>query len=266
MKKEDYREAELLLKEIVDGCTKSFGPEDNRTLDSINNLAKIKFDQGDYSSASELWKSTEMFWKRRYAVLNLAETSLEKNSDSMLQHAVDLNNCALELRRCGLLDLAEESLRHALEIDEHEREVSDPKIPHRLMNLSTVLIMRDNLNEASDVLARAWRLLQNKQDVTRLRVLFLQLSIAKLRSESGAEFLGYLKMLLTGTPLQTSSNIASNWEIHYLLIYLHQRLLPDIYLFLNELIKVINDQTRITKLNDLKQWNDQEPLTIGVLE
>jgi hypothetical protein len=138
MKKEDFREAESLLKEIAEGCAKSFGPEDNRTLDAINNLAKIKFDQGDYGSASELWKSTEMFWKRRYAVLNLAEVSLENNSDSMMQHAVDLNNCALELRRCGLLEPAEECLRHALEIDEHEREGSDPKIPHRLMNLSTV--------------------------------------------------------------------------------------------------------------------------------
>ncbi len=99
-----------MLKEIVEGCTKSFGPEDNRTLEAIGNLAKIKFDQGDYSSASELWKSTGMFWERRYAVLNLAEASLENNSDSMKQHAVDLNNCALELRRCGLLELAEECL------------------------------------------------------------------------------------------------------------------------------------------------------------
>ncbi|HBC80346.1 MAG TPA: hypothetical protein DEO60_13125 [Bacteroidales bacterium] len=256
-KKEDYAKAESLLKEIVEGCTKSFGPEDNRTLEAIGNLAKIKFDKGDYNSASELWKSTGMIWERRYAVLKLAEASLGNNSDSMKQHAVDLNNCALELRRCSLLELAEECLRHALEIDVHEREMSDPKIPHRLMNLSTVLIMRDNLDEASDVLNRAWQLLQNKQDATSQRVLYLQLSIAELRSVSGGKYLGYLKKLLTGAPLKTFSNIATNWEIHYLLIYLHQKLPRDTFRFLNALIKVLNDPARITILNDFRQWNEQ---------
>jgi tetratricopeptide (TPR) repeat protein len=205
-----------------------------------------------------------MIWERRYAVLKLAEASLGNNSDSMKQHAVDLNNCALELRRCHLLELAEECLRHALEIDEHERELSDPKIPHRLMNLSTVLIMRDNLDEASEILDRAWRLLQNKQDVTSQRVLFLELSIAELHSVSGGKYLGYLKTLLTGAPLKTFSNIATNWEIHYLLIYLHQKLPQDTFEFLNALIKVLNDPARITILNDFRQWNEQEPLTLEV--
>jgi hypothetical protein len=126
--------------------------------------------------------------------------------------------------------------------------------------------MKDNLNEASDVLARAWRLLQNKPDVTSLRVLFLQFSIASLRSEPGGQFLGFLKGLFTGAPLKIFSNIASNWEIHYLLIYLHQKLPPDSFLLINELIKVLNDPTRITRLNDFKQWNDQKPLTIVILE
>jgi hypothetical protein len=160
--------------------------------------------------------------------------------------------------------LAEECLRHALEIDEHERELSDPKIPHRLMNLSTVLIMRDNLDEASEILDRAWRLLQNKQDVTSQRVLFLELSIAELHSVSGGKYLGYLKTLLTGAPLKTFSNIATNWEIHYLLIYLHQKLPQDTFEFLNALIKVLNDPARITILNDFRQWNEQEPMTLEV--
>ncbi len=148
----------------------------------------------------------------------------------------------------------------------HERELSDPKIPHRLMNLSTVLIMRDNLDEASDVLNRAWQLLQNKQDVTSQRVLYLQLSIAELRSVSGGKYLGYLKTLLSGAPLKSFSNIASNWEIHYLLIYLHQKLPSDTFRFLNALIKVLNDPARITILNDYRQWNGQEPLTLEVPE
>jgi tetratricopeptide (TPR) repeat protein len=178
------------------------------------------------------------------------KANITPNSGEMKQYAVDLNNCSLGLRQCGLLDIAELSSREALEVDEKEREESDPKIPHRLMNLSIVFIMEGKFEEALANIERASRLLVGKQDVTKIRILFLHYVLSCLKMEDGIELLQNIKIILKGTPLNAFSDIVTKWEIQYLLIYLHEKVSPDAYKLLNILIKVINDPAKVHLLDD----------------
>ena len=79
---------------------------------------------------------------------------LRSKSDDC-DRAINLNNRALKLRKQGELDVAESLLRQALAIDEKARGETHPKIPHRLNNLCTVLIIQGKLDEAKELLERA---------------------------------------------------------------------------------------------------------------
>ncbi|MBK6965761.1 MAG: hypothetical protein IPH20_18015 [Bacteroidales bacterium] len=152
-----------------------------------------------------------------------------------------------------MIDIAEQCSREALEIDEKEREESNPKIPHRLMNLSIVLIMKEKLEEASSNLCRASQLLVDKHDVTRIRVMFLQYVLLCLLKQDSDEFLQNLKVFLRGSPLNVYSDIVIKWDVQYFLVYLYQKLSIDTCKLLEALIKVINDPAKIEILDNFPQ-------------
>ncbi|MFH2057644.1 MAG: tetratricopeptide repeat protein [Pseudomonadota bacterium] len=69
--------------------------------------------------------------------------------------AVKFNELALIFRKQNRLMEAEDLLRQALSIEEMALPQDSPKIPHRLNNLTTVLVMQDKQEEAMDLNNRA---------------------------------------------------------------------------------------------------------------
>jgi hypothetical protein len=90
---------------------------------------------------------------------------------------------------------------------------SHPKIPHRLNNLCTVLIMQGKLDEAKVLLVRAWQLKSGQHDLTSARVLYVRLAVALLESEPKEIFVGQLKTLLALESLPDYADVVKVWDI-----------------------------------------------------
>lgn len=260
----DWEGAAALQSEFARGTAKRYGADHDRSLAALAALAPINEARGDFEAAAETWAATRPLWERQLAVLRAAEDGLPPGSEALRQHAVDLNNCALGLRQCGLTELAEECLRSALAIDEQERPADDPKIPHRLMNLGTVLMMRGRLDEADEVLARAGNLLAGRTDITGPRVLFLQYVAALLRSRSGDDILARFKARIAGPLLQAPSNIVVRWEIQYLLTHLRHEIPAGTMPFLERLVRAMNDHGQLPALDEFDAWRRLPPLPAPV--
>ncbi len=91
--------------------------------------------------------------------------------------AVHLNTLALDWRQIGRPYEAEMLLRQAREIEARVLSPDSETHPHRLNNLSTVLIMQGKLAESKGLLRRAWELMKGRHDTTSARILLSRLTI-----------------------------------------------------------------------------------------
>jgi len=179
-----------------------------------------------------------------------------------LPSAIDLNNAALELRRQGKLAEAEQLLRQALAIDEQDRGATPPKIPHRLNNLCTVLILRGKQAEAKSLLARAWQLKCTRHDLTSTRLLFVRLAIALLEFQPAEVFVGQLKTLLALDPLPDDPAVVKPGDMTWFSESLLPKIPPDAGDFLTALASAMNDRTKLADLNRFPEWRNQPPIPL----
>jgi tetratricopeptide (TPR) repeat protein len=176
--------------------------------------------------------------------------------------AIDLNNLALQFRKLRRMAEAESLLRRALAIDEKARGEAHPKIPHRLNNICTALIMQGKLDEAKELLARAWQLKCGRHDLTSARLLFVRLTVAMLESQPETLFLGQLKTLLAQESLPDHADVVKVWDIAYFIDHLSAELGGHHAAFLRALAASLNDRAKLPELDRFPQWRDAPPQSL----
>jgi len=243
-----YEEIEPLLGQVMEILRQS--------LDDLDYTKGLIDRAALYESIGRNDKSIELYTQA------IATRERLPNANTDVQLAIDLNNLALRLRKLSRLEEAEPRLRRALEIDEKARGELHPKIPHRLNNLCTVLVMQDKLNEAKELLARAWRLKTGQHDLTSARLLFVRLAIAMLEAQPSGPFLGQLRTFLELESLADHADVAKIWDISDFIEHLGRRLSPESSDLLTALAAALNDRGTLSDLGRVTEWSSQPPLQL----
>ena len=168
----------------------------------------------------------------------------------------------MEFRKAGHLAEAEPLLRQALELDEKARGTAHPKIPDRLNNLCTVLIMQGKLDEAKSLLVRAWQLKSGQHDLPSARLLFVRLTVALLEAESPVLFLGQLKTLLAAPELPDHADVMRIWDIAYFIEHLAVKLGRQSTELLHALAAALNENDQVAKLDPFEFWKNSPPVPL----
>ena len=166
----------------------SWGRSIPAALMSMNNLANLLCNKGDFAGAEPLYRRALQGRERvlgplhpdTLASLNnpatLCARALQaKESVGQTEHpqfAIDLNNHALLLRKLGRFNEAATFLRRAIGIEDRLLPPDHPKRAHRRNNLAIVCMLADQLDEAERMNAEAWSLKAGQHDVTNGRILF----------------------------------------------------------------------------------------------
>src|SRR5438552_15780483 len=107
---------------------------------------------------------------------------------------IALNQAALEHRRQGQLDEAEQLLRQAIELEDAQVAADSPKRPHRRNNLAIVLMCAGKLDVACQLNAEAWRLKAGRHDLTSGRILVVRVALRFLLGDFDVRlYFGQLK-------------------------------------------------------------------------
>ncbi len=260
-------------------------PALNKSLNEGRLLARIR--QLNYSTFLALWFKEEYRYHPCFSKyletgnpnqLNPSITAISKvgkNKDGKVQpeatfievpdlgKGIDLNNSAIEKRKAGLLDEAVRLHREALKWDEEKRGKSDPKIPHRLNNLSIALVMMNKLEEAKELTDRAWLLKSGSHDLTSMRILFVKLCIAFVKSEPTEKLIGRLKTLLCRDSVEDFASVNREWDIADFIGYLEGILGADKQQLVIALKNAIIVQSKVADLDGYAFWKEAvaEPLT-----
>jgi tetratricopeptide (TPR) repeat protein len=246
--KGELDEAERLLRQALKGSLINVGTNHRQTQLFSRHLASILNEKGDKEKQLNL----------QLEILETREQEPEAKNDRSLP--IDQNNLALEYRKIELFRQAESLLRRALAGD--IRMKTQAKIPHRLNNIATVLILQGNLAEAREQVSKAWALKSCPHDLTSSRILFIQYMIALLESKNSTPFIGKLKTLLAVDPLPDHADVARVWDIAYFIEYLRPKLPPDQVEFLMALAEAMNDPTKLPELDKFPLWRDTPPLPL----
>lgn len=184
-------------------------------------------------------------------------------TESVWQRAIDLNNQALKLRQQGRAAEAEPLMREALQIDERLRGPDDPKVAHRLNNLSSLLAISGKLAEAREHLQRAWSIKQRTgHDMTSPRVLFVRLTVALLESKPIGQFVGQLRTLAAMPEPADYANVIATWDIADFIEFLKPKLGEHDSSFLATLVAAMNDRTKLSVLESFHEWHNQPPIPL----
>jgi hypothetical protein len=114
--------------------------------------------------------------------------------------------------------------------------------------------MQGKLAEGKLLSARAWSLKSGKHDITSGRILFMRLAIALLEAQSSEFYLGQLKTLLAGRPLEAAGNVATTWNITSFIESLRSTLSPTNAALLEALASALNNCHDVPNLNEFLQW------------
>jgi tetratricopeptide (TPR) repeat protein len=226
------------------------GADHPNTAIALDNLELLLDAKGDY-------KGAEPLYRRRL------ETAERINGPDHPDTALSLNRLAILHRRLGKYDEAELESRRALAIDENVRAADDPKIPHRINNLSMILVMQRKLEEASGLLVWAWQLKIGSYDITSARILFTRLIIAFLESQPTSIYIGHLKTLLSGESLKILGGVSAKADIDYIIDRLKDRLTSDAMVFLEALVRAINDPAEVYGLDEFDLWRMQSAVPLN---
>ncbi len=245
------------------------GSEAEELLHAMQMLAHALLNAGDLQQAESLYR-------------RLLDGLRHANKMEETKSALPLNNFALVLREQGKLDESLKCFQEALEIEERFRGRSDPKhplIPHRLHNLSMVLLMLGRIEEARSHLGRAWGLKEGSHDVTSLRILWVRLAVALLLQEPVGVFLGQLKTLLSERTFQVENQVDDYWNVQSVLAHLSGRIPEERSRLLSVVVDAINEGAHFhmepggaqaadvadrpePKLDDLDVWREQNPVSL----
>lgn len=202
----------------------------------------------------------------RQSIRQLAErfqsSGPDAPSDCSGSHAIDLNNCAFDLRNVGRFEEAEELMRAALAIDLRVRPAHNLKVPHRLNNLATVLLMQGRSAEARELVRRAWQHEPIRRELTGARILTIRVALAIVDGEDAAPFVGQLKTLLAAWPLSNDASVDLRWQMGPVLDALERRLEPEAVTLLRAIVCAMNGDRPIASLASAPRWDatPAEPL------
>ena len=245
------------------------GPEDQELLLLMKALADAQKDCGYLNEAESNY--------RRF-LDGMRYIQCEDDEDI----AIALNNYGLLLRDAGRLEDSLKCYQDALAIDEKLHtinEPSHPKIPHRLNNVSMVLLMLGLTDEAKLQLARAWSLKKSLHDTTSARILWVRVAVAMLSGEPPGVFLGQLKTVLELCEWRTANQVDNFWNVQSVVDYLNNKISALNGQLLATLVDVLNaphfglqssdspdstSDSRSLNLNDFDLWKSQDPIKIEV--
>lgn len=232
-----------ILRRLLEMKTRDAGRGHPETQAFAGRLARLLDSAGDPVGCLAV--------RTEYAAVNL------DNPDE----AVPLNSLALDWRQIGRPHEAELLLRQALEIESRLLARDASQLPHRLNNLSTVLLMQDKLGEAKRLLRRAWALMKGRHDSTSVRIMLSRLTISFLESKPSGIYLGRLKTLLKAPP-SVAGNITSTTRAAITVDYLKEQLSPGEVNLLHALFRAANDSEAVHDLNNYKIWRTTVPVPL----
>ncbi len=140
--KEDYEQAELLLRQALEISENTLGHEHPNTATSLNNLALLLRDKGDYEQAEPLYRQALEIYKQVFD----------------LQHpdaAIALNGLGKLLNKKGDYEQAEPLIRQSLEIREEVLGSQHPDIAYSLNNLANLLENTGDYKQAEKLYQQA---------------------------------------------------------------------------------------------------------------
>jgi len=246
------------------------GCENEEILQAMKSLAATTRDSGNLKEADSLYR-------------RLLDGLKHIKGDEDCDVAIELNNFGLLLRDQGKLEESLNCYRKALAIDEKVRAQVDPnhpKIPHRLNNISMVLMLMGKTEEAKGHLERAWALKRQRHDVTSARILWVRVAVALLANEPFEFFLGQLKQLFDTQEFLVSNQVGDFWNVQNVLTYLHAHLTPEHFQLLNVLVDTLNagshfhlehrsssaivevEKISTTTLDDIDLWKNQKIVSL----
>ena len=137
-----YREAEPLVRRVLELNETRLGPDHPIMAVCLNNLAQLFQDTNRLSEAEPLMRRA----------LDIDEASLGKDHPNV---ARDLNNLASLLQATNRLSEAEPLMRRALDINEAFFGKDHPSVARNLNNLAQLLKATNRLSEAEPLMRRA---------------------------------------------------------------------------------------------------------------
>jgi tetratricopeptide (TPR) repeat protein len=137
-----YREAEPLVRRILEIEEDSFGPQHPNVARDLNNLASLLQATNRLSEAEPLMRRA----------LQIGEDTLGPQHPKV---AIHLNNLASLLQATNRLSEAEPLKRRALQIDEDSFGPQHPDVARDLNNLAQLLKATNRLSEAEPLMRRA---------------------------------------------------------------------------------------------------------------
>jgi len=291
-------DAEPLLSEVLSRCERVFDRHHNFTIETrflygkiLQNLGRLEESvphlratmEGLESTAGEADPNTRHVTKELATLLKALGRTLDDacrhaEAEPFLREAVELverihgpesielalamNQLAVCLRE---QHKAEEAIRwaeRAFEMDVRLRPASDPKIPHRLSNLSLALLLAKKLHEAAEANRAAWAV-RPGGDVTSGRILCVRVALAMLLGESYATALGQLRTLL-GQHITAKANVASKWPVNSVVRLWSQELPDNDAALLEALVSSLDDGRLTNELEQHGAWASASPVDLGV--
>ena len=245
MKNTDHAK-EQVLRRLLAMRAKKAGCLDGAVFEILDKLTTLLERRGDLEASIAL--------RTQYAVVNLDSSG----------SAVHLNSLAMDWRRAGRPQEAELLLRQAHEIETRVLPADSETHPHRLNNLSTVLIMQGKLEEAVKLLRRAWELMEGRHDATSVRILLSRLTISLLKARPPGIHLGRLKTLLLEGPQGVAGIITSKSTAAVKVDYLEKQLSRENFELLHALYRVANAEADIDELARFRLWRKYPPIELHV--
>lgn len=177
--------------------------------------------------------------------------------------ALILNNLALIVCDRGSPGQAASLLREALEMETAALPAHHPKIPHRMNNLTGVLLILGEYAEAAELNWEAWqRKCRDGHDITSVRILYIRALLETVLGKSPGETLGRLKYLLAADDLAYHGDVTLHWSFHLRLDLLRDRLNPASYALFKTLLNVTNFQAPFVLLDCFEEWKQAAPVRV----
>jgi len=245
MDMKDYAARELSCRGTLENSKNTSGKYHFETVAALNRLGDII----KYSGRRAEFLAEKLNY---YTPVIFSEAVLHP------EIAVELNQLSMEYRIDGEFAIAEKLLRQALEIETRAYQSDHPKLPHRMNNLTAILLLQGKLKEAEKLNHSAWALKIGRHDITSERILYIRIILCLLTGKLPNHPIGQLKTLFkTGMP-DAPCNIMRIWNFYDSLSFFRSKISEEKYHFLLAVIDAHNNRNPIEAIgNCFPLWSNQ---------